>query len=128
MYVTSLASACTELAVHRPTPAGASSEWTVRATQIRCRRQPSDVAGGGGKVSHGGGSIAPPGCLQWFFGAAQGEVKTFNFEGGAHLADQRQSICVRWVSVVYTPYNGVMGLMGFGVFCKGQAASYINHE
>lgn len=100
-----MTSDCTELAVFRRTPALSFGEWIIRATQIRCRRSTNNLEGGGGgdvssgqgvgSAVHGDSIMAPPGCLQWFFGAAQGEVKTFNFEGGAHLADQRQSICVR---------------------------------
>ena len=100
-----MTSACTELSIFRRTPAPSFGEWIIRATQIRCRRSPGKLEGGGGGGESGGqgvgsrvqgdSNIAPPGCLQWFFGAAQGEVKTFNFEGGTHLADQRQSICVR---------------------------------
>jgi hypothetical protein len=45
-------------------------------------------------------NLAPPGCTQWFFGVnGVNEVKTFNFEGGAHLADQRQNICIRLIFV-----------------------------
>ena len=41
-------------------------------------------------------NLAPSGCDQWFFGAGgAGTVKSFNFDGGLHLADQKQSICVR---------------------------------
>ena len=102
-----MTSPCTELAIYRRTPAPSFGEWIIRATQIRCRQAPNNLeggGGGGGGVSSGQGVgslvqgdsiLAPPGCLQWFFGASQGEVKTFNFEGGAHLADQRHSICVR---------------------------------
>eukprot|EP00095_Tigriopus_kingsejongensis_P011992 maker-scaffold1310_size48960-snap-gene-0.9 protein:Tk11992 transcript:maker-scaffold1310_size48960-snap-gene-0.9-mRNA-1 annotation:"PREDICTED: uncharacterized protein LOC100161421" len=41
-------------------------------------------------------NLAPPGCTQYFFGqSGQGIVKTYNFEGGAHLANQQQTICIR---------------------------------
>ena len=104
-----MTSDCTELAVYRRTPATSFGEWMIRATQIRCRPPPGESEGDGGGFDglgglvQGDGNRAPPGCLQWFFGAAQGEVKTFNFEGGAHLADQRHSICVRWAHFVPIP-------------------------
>ncbi len=39
-------------------------------------------------------SLAPSGCLQYFT-ALLGSVKSFNFDGMIHLANQRYSICVR---------------------------------
>jgi len=41
------------------------------------------------------GNKAPSGCLQYFFGAATGTIKSFNFDGGEHLSDQNQLFCVR---------------------------------
>jgi len=45
------------------------------------------------------GNKAPPGCLQFYFGFtgdnAQGVIQSFNFNGGYHLADQNQYICIR---------------------------------
>ena len=39
---------------------------------------------------------APPGCTQWFRGnSGQGQLKTFNFDQGIHLADQNQIMCIR---------------------------------
>ncbi len=42
-------------------------------------------------------NLAPDGCVQYFFGEAMGNVRSFNYNGGngIHLADQEQSICVR---------------------------------
>lgn len=40
-------------------------------------------------------NLAPDGCTQYFFGATNAVVQTYNFDGGNHLADQDQSICVR---------------------------------
>jgi hypothetical protein len=43
-------------------------------------------------------NLAPSGCDQYYFGAgATNVVQTFNYDGGRHLADQKQSICVRSV-------------------------------
>ena len=39
--------------------------------------------------------MAPEGCTQYFFGDSTGAVQTFNFDGGLHLANQNQAICVR---------------------------------
>merc|ERR1711935_161681 len=48
---------------------------------------------------------APPGCLQYMYGLDRnpetnklepfGIIKSFNFEGGYHLSDQNQLICIR---------------------------------
>ena len=42
-------------------------------------------------------NLAPSGCAQYYFGpdALTGPVKTFNYDGGRHLANQNQRICVR---------------------------------
>ena len=40
-------------------------------------------------------NLAPTGCTQYYFGATEGLIRTYNFEGGHHLADQNQNICVR---------------------------------
>lgn len=42
-------------------------------------------------------NLAPPGCTQYFYGnGGEGTVKTYNFDQGLHLANQRQKICIRW--------------------------------
>merc|ERR1711963_817913 len=39
---------------------------------------------------------APPGCTQWYRGnSGTGQIKTFNFDQGIHLANQNQIMCVR---------------------------------
>ena len=41
---------------------------------------------------------APPGCTQWYTGATSATyIKSFNYDGGIKLANQRQVICVRYV-------------------------------
>jgi hypothetical protein len=45
-------------------------------------------------------NLAPTGCTQWFFGATSASVQTYNFAGGQHLANQKQNICVRFVSQI----------------------------
>ena len=53
--------------------------WNILVTQLPC-----DYA-----------NLAPSGCTQYFYGAVGGTIKTFNFDGGLHLADQDQNICIR---------------------------------
>jgi len=55
--------------------------WSIKVTQYSCDFE----------------NLAPEGCTQYFFGPTQktGIVKTFNFDGGTHLSDQNQNICVR---------------------------------
>ena len=40
-------------------------------------------------------NLAPDGCTQYFWGMTSDIVKTFNFDEGAHLANQNQNICIR---------------------------------
>ena len=40
-------------------------------------------------------NLAPDGCTQYFYGTSTDIVKTYNFSGGQHLANQDQNICVR---------------------------------
>ena len=54
-------------------------DWVVKVSQIRC-----DFI-----------NLAPSGCTQWFFGGSTGVVRTYNYAGGLHLAQQNQNICVR---------------------------------
>lgn len=58
---------------------GTAPEWRIKIMQF-----PKDF-----------GNKAPSGCLQYFFGATTGTVKSYNFDGGEHLSDQNQLICVR---------------------------------
>ena len=62
---------------------GASStrEWEILVTQFKCDYN----------------NLAPSGCTQYFFGPEnEGIVKSFNFDGDVHLANQNQKICVRY--------------------------------
>ena len=70
---------CNELSVFGSL---AANRWLIKVTQFRCSNP----------------NLAPSGCTQWHFGSPAGMVKTFNYDGGVHLADQRQTICVRLVS------------------------------
>ena len=52
---------------------------------------------------------APQGCLQYFFGnLGSGSVRSFNFAATIpyHLANQKQSICVRQVLEIVTKHQG----------------------
>ena len=40
-------------------------------------------------------NLPPDGCTQYFYGATTDIVQTYNFDGGLHLADQDQNICIR---------------------------------
>jgi len=58
----------------------ATRQWNIKISQYSCNYE----------------NLAPTGCNQWFYGSgAMNLVKTYNFDGGRHLADQRQTICVR---------------------------------
>ena len=47
-------------------------QWLIKITQYSC----------------GFPNLAPVGCLQYFYGSPSGVVKSFNFDGGMHLANQ----------------------------------------
>ena len=60
----------------------ANRMWNIKVSQYSCNYE----------------NLAPSGCTQWFFGSgATNIVKSFNFDGSKHLADQTQTICVRYV-------------------------------
>ena len=42
-------------------------------------------------------NLAPSGCDQWYYGSgATGYVTSFGYDGSTrHLADQKQTICIR---------------------------------
>ena len=54
-------------------------QWSIKVTQYSCDYN----------------NLAPKGCTQYFFGAESGTVMSYNFEGGTHLANQNQQICIR---------------------------------
>ena len=43
----------------------------------------------------GSSNLAPAGCTQYFYGNDAGTVKTYNYAGGLHLANQQQVQCIR---------------------------------
>lgn len=54
-------------------------QWLIKITQYSC----------------GFPNLAPSGCTQYFYGSPTGIVKSFNFDGQLHLANQKHNICVR---------------------------------
>ena len=41
-------------------------------------------------------NLAPAGCDQYFYGSgATGQIESYNFAGGRHLANQKQTVCIR---------------------------------
>lgn len=57
----------------------ATRSWSIRVTQLECTSQ----------------LLAPPGCTQYFYGEDSGTVKTYNYAGARHLANQNQVQCIR---------------------------------
>eukprot|EP00095_Tigriopus_kingsejongensis_P001226 maker-scaffold160_size295910-snap-gene-0.8 protein:Tk01226 transcript:maker-scaffold160_size295910-snap-gene-0.8-mRNA-1 annotation:"PREDICTED: uncharacterized protein LOC100161421" len=57
----------------------ANRQWSIKVTQYSCDYK----------------NLAPDGCTQYFFGPSTDSVQTYNFDGGRHLADQNQNICIR---------------------------------
>ena len=55
-------------------------QWLIKITQYSC----------------GFPNLAPVGCLQYFYGSPTGVVKSFNFDGGMHLANQVCTIAFQW--------------------------------
>ena len=54
-------------------------QWSIKVSQYDCDYN----------------NLAPEGCTQYFYGSSSQTVQSFNFDGGQHLADQNQNICVR---------------------------------
>ena len=57
----------------------AKRSWEIKVVQLKCDFD----------------NLAPSGCTQWFYGETEGQIQTFNFNGGIHLANQNQNICIR---------------------------------
>jgi len=57
----------------------AKRSWEIKVVQLKC-----DFS-----------NLAPTGCTQWFYGEVEGQIQSFNFNGGQHLANQNQNICIR---------------------------------
>ena len=50
-------------------------------------------------------NLAPTGCTQWFYGEVEGQIQSFNFNGGQHLANQNQNICIRYIFFHYNEHS-----------------------
>ena len=57
----------------------ANRQWSIKVTQYACDFD----------------NLAPKGCTQYFYGESSDTVRTYNYAGGQHLAEQDQSICIR---------------------------------
>ena len=57
----------------------ANLDWVIQISQIGCDFE----------------NLAPSGCTQWLSGGGGGVVRTYNYAGRLHLAQQNQNICVR---------------------------------
>ena len=81
MYVDS-SEGCNELAFTLGMGgAAAMRQWNIKVTQYSCDYP----------------NLAPSGCTEYFFGGnGEGMIQTYNFEGGQHLANQRQKFCIRY--------------------------------
>ena len=80
VYVDADSSGCHELQFNLKTGVNnVRRGWKILVTQFACDHP----------------NLAPPGCTQYFYGQDTGVVKTFNYDGGLHLAKQNQKICVR---------------------------------
>ena len=56
-------------------------KWSIKFSQYSCNFN----------------NLAPVGCTQYFFGSLTNVVRSFNFDGKLHLANQNQNICVRYL-------------------------------
>lgn len=54
-------------------------QWSIKVSQYSCNYE----------------NLAPQGCTQYYFGSTVDTVRTYNWNGGYHLANQNQQICVR---------------------------------
>ena len=80
MYVDA-SDTCNELAFNlQEGTSTATRAWSIKITQYDCDYD----------------NLAPKGCTQYHFGTTTGQVQTYNWDGGHHLAGQDQNICVRW--------------------------------
>jgi len=76
MYVDVMGGSCVNLAF---AIGGSSASWDVQITTYD-----KDFI-----------NKAPTGCTQYFYGASTAAIKTFNWAGSQHLANQNQRICIR---------------------------------
>ena len=75
---------CNDLSVFVGSTPSSGTEWIIKVSQLKC-----DFI-----------NLPPSGCTQWFFDGMDGVVRSYNYAGGLHLAQQNQNICVRYTSFV----------------------------
>ncbi|XP_059081956.1 uncharacterized protein LOC131879613 [Tigriopus californicus] len=78
MYVDA-SDSCNELAFQFGSSSSVSRQWSIKITQYGCDYD----------------NLAPKGCTQYHFGNSEGVLKTYNYDGGVHLANQLQNIGIR---------------------------------
>ncbi|XP_059081532.1 uncharacterized protein LOC131879276 [Tigriopus californicus] len=78
MYVDA-SDACNDLSFQLGSAGTTGRRWSIKVTQYGCDFE----------------NLAPDGCTQYFYGSNTGLLKTYNFDGEIHLANQEQKICVR---------------------------------
>ena len=78
-------------------------------------------------------NLAPDGCTQWYFGSTTAQVQSYNFDGGQHLANQDQNICIRrergncricWATAADTDF-AVSGLTAGGAYVQAAVINLI---
>ena len=69
---------CNELNFQLGASSTAARSWSIKVTQVSCDSE----------------LLPPQGCTQYFLDATD-TVQTYNFDGGLHLANQNQEICIR---------------------------------
>jgi hypothetical protein len=81
MYVDATSSFCNTLSFGLGTTATTTRSWEIRISQFECDYN----------------NLAPQGCTQYFFGADDGKIQSFNYNSGSgyNLANQKQNICFR---------------------------------
>jgi len=71
---------CATMSFQLSDAATVTRKWAIKILQYSCEYE----------------NLAPKGCLQYFYGTkGEGAIKSFNFDGGVHLANQNQNICIR---------------------------------
>ena len=77
-----------------------NSKWDIRIIQLHCNSN----------------SLAPVDCTQYYFGQTSGTIHSFNFNGGLHLAEQNQLICIRKeIQMCRICYSTAMGNEDFDI-------------
>ena len=71
---------CVTIKFHIGTASVNNRKWNIKISQYKDNYE----------------NLAPSGCTQYYFNTdGTGTVRSFNYNGGTHLAQQHQTICVR---------------------------------